>query len=81
MKCYLGIENTDNTDDQYRAVRMIQAILRGKDSKLDIETCFDKGSKYSLQKSGGLLIGKSIQTDYDMTIIINRTFAELKENV
>jgi len=28
-----------------------------------------------------LLIGKSIQTDYDMTIIINRTFAELKENV
>ena len=81
MKCYLGIENTDNTDDQYRAVRMIQAILKGKDSKLDIETCFDKGSKYSIQKSGGLLIGKSIQADYDMTIIINKTFAELTESI
>ena len=81
MKCYLGIENTDNADDQYRAVRMVQAILKSKEPKLDIETCFDKGSKYSIQKSGGLLICKSIQTDYDMTIIINRTFAELKENV
>ena len=81
MKCYLGIVNTDNADDQYRAVRMVQAILKSKEPKLDIETCFDKGLKYSIQKSGGLLIGKSIQTDYDMTIIINRTFAELKENV
>ena len=27
MKCYLGIENTDNADDQYRAVRMVQAIF------------------------------------------------------
>lgn len=81
MKCYLGIENADNADDQYRAVRMVQAILKSKEPKLDIETCFDKGSKYSIQKSGGLLIGKSIQTDYDMTIIINTTFAELKENV
>lgn len=60
---------------------MVQAILKSKEPKWDIETCFDKGSKYSIQKSGGLLIGKSIQTDYDMTIIINRTFAELKENV
>ena len=81
MKCYLGIENIDNADDQYRAVRMVQAILKSKEPKWDIETCFDKGSKYSIQKSGGLLIGKSIQTDYDMTIIINITFAELKENV
>ena len=81
MKCYLGIENTDNSDDQYRSVRMVQAILKSKEPKWDIETCFDKGSKYSIQKSGGLLIGKSIQTDYDMTIIINRTFSELKENV
>ena len=50
MKCYLGIENTDNADDQYRAVRMVQAILKSKEPKWDIETCFDKGSKYSIQK-------------------------------
>jgi hypothetical protein len=85
MKVYLGVNNTDNADDQYRSVRMVQAVLNSKakenDSKWDIETCFDKGSKYSVQKSGGLLIGKSIQTDYDMLIIINNTFAELKENV
>lgn len=84
MRVYLGINNSDNAENKYKSVRMVQAMLSigaKDDLKWKIDTCLELGEKYKSTSNGDTLINKSLKKDYDMTIIINKTFAELTESI